>query len=112
MKVFTTDQHGFYYHIMHLDEGEVIPTHEHTSYRHRMKCVAGEAEIWSGDGGSVLMTPGRIKTIPAGVAHDIVARKNGTVIGCVHRLFDKNGRYYPFEYQLTPREVYEATARL
>ena len=92
-------------------DGYVLPTHRHT-YDHTTRCHAGRVTFWSEDGGSIVMSPGDERIVPAGVAHDVEFHEAGSVVECVHELRDEHGEKVPFSYELTPRDGLRLTGLL
>lgn len=111
--IFHDAKNGYYFHgMLFAQPGDRIPTHRHASYRHRLRVTRGKLRLWDEHGGERVLEAGRIATIPAGIAHELVALEADTFACCVHRLFDEHGNYYPFDYQLAGRELGAATGRL
>lgn len=102
---------NLYFHRMTMDAGDVVPTHRHT-YGHVMQILAGRAEIWAEGGEAMKAQAGDMIDIPAGMAHDVCALENGTVVQCVHVMHLEDGTEMPFSYQPTAREVMQITAAM
>jgi quercetin dioxygenase-like cupin family protein len=100
-----------YFHQMTFTEvGDVIPTHEH-AYDHVLQVQRGKVRIYSSADGMEDLTAPALKSIPAGIGHDLEALEPETVCCCIHVLRDEAGQMYPFAYQLTGREMRLATER-